>query len=73
MPMDKRIGYGLTLDEALDRAKRIIECIHAESLINFKMKTDNHSLVWGEKRDDGWRIYTNADIISNDSKEEKVK
>jgi len=55
MTMDKRIGYGLTLREALEKAYDTIQ--HLEGEPNFFSIRTPYSYVWAELRDDGWRVY----------------
>ena len=55
--MDKRIGYGLTLKEALNVAADAIPDLPdgmSEHIRNFIIQG---GLIWGELRDDGWRVY----------------
>lgn len=55
--MDKRIGYGLTLKEALELAYESIKDLPEEEqeIRNFSIQNGN---IWGEQREDGWRVYT---------------
>ena len=53
--MDRRIGCGLSLEEAL---KKAMEELEPEVINAFTIYTDKHTVVWAEMRDDGWRVYT---------------
>ncbi len=55
--MDKRIGYGLTYEEALKLVSDTINGVPNETVSHINISTDHHSTVWAEKRDDGWRVY----------------
>ena len=54
--MDKRIGYGLTFDEALKLVAETANKI-PEIVSHISISTRNHSTIWAELRDDGWRVY----------------
>ena len=53
--MDRRIGYGLSLNSALEKA--VSESLQMGVPTHFSITTKNHSVIWGELRDDGWRVY----------------
>lgn len=58
--MDKRIGYGLTLEEAIKRASEAIKDLTDEDVQ--RLEAQGHfsiggGIIWGENRDDGWRVY----------------
>lgn len=53
--MDKRIGYGLSLREAVEKA---MEETKDEEVIQFSFTTREYAQVWAELRDDGWRVYS---------------
>ena len=54
--MDKRIGYGLTFDEAIKKAVSAIQELPAycTPITNFSLGGGD---IWAELRDDGWRVY----------------
>jgi len=70
--MDKRIGYGLTYEAALKLVSDIINRVPNETVRHISISTDHHSVVWAEKRDDGWRVYvpkgTHANLTNNGDK-----
>jgi len=70
MPMDDRIGYGLTFDEALKLVAEIANNIPNETVSHINISTDHHGVIWAELRVDGWRVYKSPHIPSNSSKEE---
>lgn len=54
--MDKRIGYGLTLREALEKAYDAVQSLEGEPA-HLSIRTKSYETVWAELRDDGWRVY----------------
>ena len=52
--MDKRIGYGLPRLEAIEKA---LDYLRDSKVVHFSFSTDDHRIIWGEARDDGWRVY----------------
>jgi len=54
--MDKRIGYGLTLEKAIETALKKGE----ENVVHFSFTTKHHDVIWAEKRFDGWRVYVSS-------------
>ena len=54
--MDKRIGYGLTLKEALELAYKSIEDLPDKTTEIRRFSLGNHE-IWAELRTDGWRVY----------------
>lgn len=55
--MDKRIGYGLTYEEALKLVSDTANKIPNETVNRIHISTDHHAVVWAENRSDGWRVY----------------
>lgn len=55
--MDKRIGYGLSFLNAVEKALKAVQRIEGEEVGYFSFSTKEHSVVWAELRDDGWRVY----------------
>ena len=55
--MDKRIGYGLTFDEAFKLVADTAHKIPNETVNHISVSTDRHGTIWAELRDDGWRVY----------------
>ena len=55
--MDKRIGYGMPLEKAVKVALEAVQRIEGEQAGYFSFSTKEHSVVWAELRDDGWRVY----------------
>ena len=51
--MDKRIGCGLSMEEAIKVARDEL----GGKQIHFTINTEDHRIVWAELRDDGWRVY----------------
>jgi len=52
--MDRRIGYGLSFKEAVEKAIEEIK----DSAVHLSFTTIAHEVVWAELRDDGWRVYS---------------
>uniref|UniRef100_A0A6M3X5Z3 Uncharacterized protein n=1 Tax=viral metagenome TaxID=1070528 RepID=A0A6M3X5Z3_9ZZZZ len=61
--MDKRIGYGLSLENAVEVALKAIQSIDGEEVSDFSFTTKQHSVVWAELRDDGWRVYRSKECL----------
>ena len=62
--MDKRIGYGLTFEEALKLVSEVIKKVPNETVNHITISTDHHATVWAENRDDGWRVYVHPSIAA---------
>jgi len=55
--MDKRIGYGLPFEKAVEMAIKQV----ADKAVHFSFSTRDHDVVWAELREDGWRVYSNVE------------
>ena len=53
--MDIRIGYGLELKKAIEVG--LAEAEQQGQVVHFSIIIKDHLVVWGELRDDGWRVY----------------
>ena len=62
--MDKRIGYGLSLEEAV---KKAIEEV-GDKFNYFSFRTRNYDTIWGELRGDGWRVYSDVEKPQEEKK-----
>ena len=70
MKVDKRIGYGLTYEDALKLVSDTANKIPNETVNRIHISTDHHAVVWAEKRSDGWRVYVPpsiADLTNKDA------
>lgn len=54
--MHKRIGYGLTLRQALEMAYDAAQNLSGEPN-RLSISTTDYEMVWAELRNDGWRVY----------------
>jgi len=56
--MDKRIGYGLTLEDALKMASdSTLNDLTEDELKEVRHISIGNGIIWAEKRNDGWRVY----------------
>lgn len=55
--MDKRVGYGLTFKEAVELAMKERNNLEDPEILGFTFRNKLHDTIWGELRDDGWRVY----------------
>jgi len=53
--MDKRIGYGLSFEEAVNMTAEVVQKLGEPN--HLSINTKNYETVWAELRDDGWRVY----------------
>ncbi len=68
--MEKRIGYGLSFENALKLVAETVNKIQGETVAHINISTDHHSVIWAELRDDGWRVYLPNSVSVNMTKED---